>query len=111
LAAAVRTTFAQASAQLESIASAWAEADEDIRKLKMMPDMDPVQERLSMSESKVKDLEHSAQKIVNDAERVAKQMVEVRGLIGPGVAGRQDSPLEEALASLESTAQAYRELE
>jgi hypothetical protein len=110
LADSVRATFDEASRQLEELAGTWAATDEDIRKLSAMPNLETVEARLAMAKDKRKTLERSAQKIVEDAHRVSKQMTEVQGLIGAGPDDRDKTPLEEALTTLESTARAYREL-
>jgi hypothetical protein len=107
----VRATLERARAQLEQLAGEWVSTDADLRKLKAMPSIDPVQARASAALERMKQLEGSAEKIVEDAHRVSKRMGEVRGLIGAGAEDGRRAPLEEAIAELEATASAYREMQ
>jgi hypothetical protein len=110
LGASLEASLDKTRGQIEALARAHVATTEDIRQLSAMPALDPVAARLSLAQTKAEELETSVQRIVEDVHRVSKKLSEVQGLLGSGAELGEQAPLEQAIADLEQTAQAYREM-
>ena len=83
----------------------------DLQRMKSLRSIDAVSDATSMAETKLRDIDDRARKVLLDAQKISQRVTEVDRLIGAGSAADQQGQLQDAIAQLEDVAKAYREID
>lgn len=108
----VAANMDRAREHLYRLSAAEASLRRDLRTLETMRTMDPVSTAVASTRRQIEQIDREARDIVRDAQKVSERLGEVRRLLdGPSAGAETKRQLEEAVAELDATAAAYREID